>query len=84
MHDEINSRLISGNAYYHSVRSLLSSRLLPRNVKVKIYKTIILQAVSCGCETWSLILRKEHRLRVFVNRVLRRICGSKRDEVTGE
>jgi hypothetical protein len=69
---------------YHSVQSLLSSRLLSRNVKVKIYKTIILPVVLYGCETWSLTLREEHRLRVFENRVLRRIFGPKRDEVTGE
>jgi hypothetical protein len=62
----------------------LSSRLLSRNVKVKIYKTIILAVVLYGCETWSLTLREEHRLRVFDNRVLRRILGPKRDEVTGE
>jgi hypothetical protein len=77
-------RLNSGNACYHSVQSLLSSRLLSRNVKVKTYKTIILPVVLYGCETWSLTLRKEHRLRVFENRVLRRIFGPKRDEVTGE
>jgi hypothetical protein len=59
------------------------SSLLPRNVKVKIYKTIILPVVLYGCETWSLTLRKEHRLRVLENRVLRRIFGPKRDEVTG-
>jgi hypothetical protein len=57
---------------------------LSRNVKVKIYKTIILPVVLYGCETWSLTLRKEHRLRVFENGVLRRIFGPKRDEVTGE
>jgi hypothetical protein len=63
----------------------LSSRLLSRNVKVKIYKTIILPVVLYGYETWSLTLRKEHTLRVFENRgVLRRIFGPKRDEVTGE
>jgi hypothetical protein len=62
----------------------LSSRLLSRNVKVKIYKTIILPVVLHGCETWSLVLREEHRLRAFENRVLRRIFGPKRDEVTGE
>jgi hypothetical protein len=62
----------------------LSFRLLSRNVKVKIYKTIILPVVLYGCETWSLTLREEHRLRVFENRVLRRIFGSKRDEITGE
>jgi hypothetical protein len=53
------------------------------NAKVKIYKTIILPVVLYGCETWSLKLREEHRLRVFENRVLRRISGPKRDEVTG-
>jgi hypothetical protein len=62
----------------------LSSRLLSRNVKVKIYKTIILPVVLYRCETWSLTLKEEHRLRVFENRVLRRIFGPKRDEVTGE
>jgi hypothetical protein len=62
----------------------LSSRLLSRNVKVKIYKTIILPVVLYGCESWSLTLREEHRLRVFENRVLRRIFGPKRDAVTGE
>jgi hypothetical protein len=62
----------------------LSSRLLSRNVKVKIYKTIILPVVLYGCETWSLTLREEHRLRVFENRVLRRIFRLKRDEVMGE
>jgi hypothetical protein len=62
----------------------LSSRLLSRNVKVKIYKTIILPVLLYGCETWSLTLREEHRLSVFENRVQRRIFGPKRDEVTGE
>jgi hypothetical protein len=59
-------------------------RLLSRNIKVKIYKTIILPVVLYGFETYSLTLREEHRLRVFENRVLRRIFGPKRDEVTGE
>jgi hypothetical protein len=62
----------------------LSSRLLSRNVKVKIYKTIILPVVLYGCETWPHTLREEYRLWVFENRVLRRIFGPKRDEVTGE
>jgi hypothetical protein len=52
-------------------------------VKIKIYKTIILPVVLYGCETLSLTLREEHRLRVFENRVLMRIFGPKRDEVTG-
>jgi hypothetical protein len=84
MQEEIKSRLNSGNACYHSVQSLLSSRLLSRNLKAKIYKTIILPVVLYGCETWSLTLREENRLRVFENRVLRELFGSKRDEVTGE
>jgi hypothetical protein len=62
----------------------LSSRLLSRNVNVKKYKTIILPVVLYGCETWFLTLREESRLRVFESRVLRRIFGPKRDEVTGQ
>jgi hypothetical protein len=84
MHEEIKSRLNSGNACYLSVQSLLSSRLLSRNLKVKIYKTMILPVVLYGCETWFLTLREEHRLRVFENRGLRRLFGPKRDEVTGD
>jgi hypothetical protein len=61
----------------------LSSRLLSENIKIRIYKTIILPVVPYGRETWYLTIRKEHRLRVFENRVLRRIFGPKRDEVTG-
>ena len=64
--------------------NLLSSSLLSKNVKGKTYRTIILPVVLYECETWSLTLREECRLRVFVNRVLRRIFGPKRDEVTGE
>ncbi|KAJ4443774.1 hypothetical protein ANN_05552 [Periplaneta americana] len=58
--------------------------LLSKNLKVRIYKTVILPVVLYGCETWTLTLREEHRLRVFENKVLRKIFGSKRDEVTGE
>jgi hypothetical protein len=61
----------------------LSSPLRPKNIKIRIYKIIILPVVLYGCEIWSLTLREEHRLRVFENRVLRRIFGPKRDEVTG-
>jgi len=60
------------------------SSLLFKNSQIKIYRTIILPVVLYGCETWSLTLREERRLRVFENRVLRRIFGPKRDEVTGE
>ena len=81
--EEIKSRFKSGNASYHSVQNLLSSSLLSKNLKIKIYRTIILPVVLCGCETWSLTLREECRLRVFENRVLR-IFGPGRDEVTRE
>ena len=81
---EIKSGLKSDNACYHSVQNLLSSSLLPKNLKIKIYRTIILPAVLYGCETWSLILREELRVMVFENGVLRRIFGPKRDEVTQE
>jgi hypothetical protein len=84
MREEIKRRLNLGNACYHSVQNLLSSHLLSRNVKVKIYRTIILPVVLYGHETWSLTLRKEHRLRVFENRVLMRIFAPKRDEITGQ
>jgi hypothetical protein len=83
MHEEIKGRLNSGNVCYHSVQSLLSSRLLPRNLKVKIYKTIILPLILYGCETWCPTLREDYRLRVFENRVLRRIFGPERVEITG-
>jgi len=62
----------------------LYSRLLSKNIKNKIHRTLILPDVMCGCETCSLTLREERSLRVFEERVLRRIFGSKRDEVTGE
>jgi hypothetical protein len=62
----------------------LFSSLLPKNAKIKIYRTVILPVVLYGCETWSPILREERRLRVFENRVLRSICGPEWDEVTGE
>ena len=81
--EEIKSRLKPGNACYHSVQNLLSSNLLSKNFKIKICRTIILPVVLYGCETWSLTLREERRLRVSENRVLRRILGPKRNEVIG-
>jgi hypothetical protein len=66
------------------VQNLLFSRLLSKNLKIKIYRTIILPVVLYGCETWALTLREERRLQVFENRVLRKVFGPKRDEVTGE
>jgi hypothetical protein len=76
--EEIKRRLNCGNVCHHSVQNLLSSHLLSKNVKVRIYKTIILPVVLYGCETWSLTVREEHKLRV-----VSRIFGPKRDEVTG-
>ena len=81
--EEIKSRLNSGNVCYHSVQNLMSS-LLPRNTKIKIHRTIIFRVVLYGCETWSLTLREQRRLRVFENRVLKRIFGPKRYEESGE
>jgi len=69
--EQIESRLISGITCYHSVQNLLSSRLLSKNLKIKIYRTIILLVVLYGCETWSLTLREGRKLRVFENSVLR-------------
>jgi hypothetical protein len=83
-HEEIKSRLKSGNACYHSVQNLLSSRLLSRNTKIRVYRTIILLVALYGCETWSVTLREEQRLKVFDNKVLRRIFGPKREEATGK
>ena len=64
--------------------NLVSSSLLSKNLKFKIHRTIILSVVLYGSETWSLTLREESRLKLFENRVLRRIFGPKRDEITGE
>ena len=82
--EDIKSRLRSGNACYHSVQKLLSSRLLSKNLKIKTYGTIILPVVLYGCKAWSLTLREGRKLRVFENMVLRRIFGPERDEVTGD
>jgi hypothetical protein len=66
------------------VKNLLSSSLLFKKLKIKIYRTIIMPVFLCGCETWSLTLREERRLRVFENMLLRKVFGPKRDEVTEE
>ena len=81
--EEIKCRLKLGNACCYSVQCLLSYSLLSKTLKIKIYRTIILHVALYGCETWSLTLREERRLRVFENRVLRRVFGPKRDEATG-
>jgi hypothetical protein len=84
IHEETKSRLKSENACYHSVQNLLSSRLQSKNTKIRVFRSIIRPIVLCGYETWSLTLREEQRLRVFEYRMLMRIFGPKRDEVTGE
>jgi len=85
MKEQIKGRLKSGNAWYYSVQNLLSSSLLSKNLKlIKLYRTIILPVLLYRCETWSLTLRKEYRLRVFENRMLRRIFGHKRGKMTDE
>ena len=81
--EEIKRKINMGNACYYSLEKILSSHLLSKKLKVNTYKSIILPVVMCGCETWSLTLREEHRLRMFENKVLRKIFGAKRDEITG-
>ena len=68
--EETKRRLKSGNACYHSVQNLLSSSLLSGNIKIKIYRTIIVDVILYGCDTWSPTLREGRRLRTFENRVL--------------
>jgi len=84
IHEEVKSRLKSGNACYYLVQNILSSGLLSKNIKIKTEIQIILLVVLYGCETWLLTMREEHRPRVSENGVLRRVFGAKRDEVTGE
>jgi hypothetical protein len=80
IHEEIKRRLNLDNVCYHSVQNLSTFCLLCPNLKMRIYKTIILPVVLYGCETWFLTLREKYRLRVFENRVLKTF-GPKRDEV---
>ena len=82
--EEIKSRMKSGNACYPLVQNLLSSSLPFKNLKIKIYRTIILPVVLYGCQPWWITLREECRLRVFENRALRRIYGPKRGKVRRE
>jgi hypothetical protein len=82
--EEIKRRLNSGNPCCHSVQNLLSSHLLSKSIKIRMDKTIILPVVLYGYKTWYLTLRDKHRLRVFEDRVQRRIFGPKRDEVTSD
>jgi hypothetical protein len=75
----IADRLNLGKACYYSVQNILSSCLVSKNLKIKIYKTVVSPVVLYGCETWPLTLREGHRLRVSENRVLRRIFGTKKE-----
>ena len=85
IHEKIKRRINMGNACYYSLEKILSSRLLSKKLKVNKYKTIILPVVRplYGCGTWSLISKEKHGLRVFENKVLKKIFGAKRDEITG-
>jgi hypothetical protein len=76
--EETKSKLKSENVCYHSAQSLLSSSVLSKNIKIMIYRSIMLPVALYGCETWSLTLMEERMLRVFENRALRRIFGPKR------
>jgi len=78
--EEIKSRLKPWNACYHSMQNILCSSLLSKNLKIRICRTVILPILLYGCETWSLTLRDERRLRVFENRVLTGMFGSKREK----
>jgi hypothetical protein len=82
--EEIKNRMKSVNACCHLVQNLSSNNLLLKNKKIKIYRTVIRSVVLYGCETWSLKLREGRRVMVFENRVLRRIFGPKRHDVTRE
>jgi hypothetical protein len=82
IHEKTKSRLNLGTACYHAAENLLSSHLLSKNIKIKIYKIINFPLVLYGYETWCLTLREEHILSVFENRVLRKIFEPEMDEVT--
>jgi len=71
--EKLKSRLVSGNACFYSVQKLLTSRLISRKLKLKIYRTVILPELLYGCESWSTTLADEHKLHVFENKVLRKI-----------
>jgi hypothetical protein len=84
VHENVKNRLNSENACYLLVQESLSFHLLSKNMKMKIYGDTVFPVVLCSCETQSLILREGHRLRVFEKRVLRKIFGPKREDVTGD
>ena len=79
LREEIKRRISLGNESYYSLEKISQSGRLSKKLKVHAYKTIILPVVFYGCEAWSLTLREEHRLRVFENKVLRKVFGGKSD-----
>ena len=81
IHEEIKRRIKMGNVCYYSLEKM-SSSLFSNKFKVNIKQSYTV--VLYGCETWSLTLREEHRLTIFVNKVLRKIFGTKKDEIIGE
>lgn len=83
MYEEIKGKRNSENVNHHSVQNLLPSRSLPKNMKIKIQISLISPDVLYGCEKWSFTLGKEYKLRVFMNRVLRKIFETKREELRG-
>jgi hypothetical protein len=82
--EEIMSRLNMGNVCYHLKQNLLSFSLLSKSMKIKTYRTVTLPVLLYGLKAWSLTMGQKHRLRVFENRVLKKIFGSKRNKVTGK
>ena len=82
--EDNHSTLQLGNVCCHLVKNLLSSSLISKFIKIKIKRTVILSMILYGYENWSLTFKEGHMLRVFQNKVLKKIFGSKRDEVTGE
>jgi hypothetical protein len=84
IYEEIKMRLKSGNACDHSMQNILPSSLLPKSIKIKLYRNMFIPVVLYRCESWSLTLRKGRRISVSENRALRKKFESKRDEVTAE
>jgi predicted RNA-binding protein YlxR (DUF448 family) len=82
--EEIKSTFNSGNACYFSVQSFMSFSFQSKNIEIKIYKIIFFPLCLNACESWSLTLREECRLRVYENKMLRRIFGPKRNDITGD
>jgi hypothetical protein len=81
INEEIKRRSNSRNSCYHSAHNLRSSHFVSKNLRIKVYKYLILPVILYGCETSSVTLREGHRLTIFENRMLKRIFGHKREEM---